>query len=82
MAIDALSSDRPSVGRVETWRGGVCVLRFHVPLIEPDGRVSRIRLLEKVSCSCPREAGRSRAELDQAQRLMQVRIGEPGSCPS
>src|SRR5688572_707811 len=30
--------------RVERWRG---VSRFHLPLIEPDGRVSRIRLSDK-----------------------------------
>ena len=50
------------MGRVETWRGGVglsvsapfvwrrlnspTVLRFHVPLIEPDVQFSRIRLSE------------------------------------
>jgi len=34
--------------RVETWRGSLRMLRFHVPLIEPDGRISRIRLSEKV----------------------------------
>ena len=32
------------MGRVETWREA---LRFHAPLIEPDGRISRIRLSEK-----------------------------------
>jgi hypothetical protein len=30
--------------RVEKWRGGTSVLRFHFPLIEPDVRISRIRL--------------------------------------
>jgi hypothetical protein len=34
--------------RVETWRGDIRMLRFHAPLIEPDGRISRIRLSEKV----------------------------------
>jgi hypothetical protein len=33
-------------GRVERWRGGLR-LRFHLPLIEPDGRISRIRLSDK-----------------------------------
>jgi hypothetical protein len=28
-------------------RGSHAVLRFHLPLIEPDGRVSRIRLSDK-----------------------------------
>jgi hypothetical protein len=32
------------VGRVERWRGAS---RFHRPLIEPDGRFSRIRLSDK-----------------------------------
>jgi hypothetical protein len=31
------------------------VLRFHIPLIEPDRRVSRIRLSEKVSRVRPRK---------------------------
>jgi len=35
------------LGFQETWRGGARALRFHVPLIEPDRRVSRIRLSEK-----------------------------------
>jgi hypothetical protein len=34
-------------GRVERWRGGPGGLRFHLPLIEPDGRISRIRLSDK-----------------------------------
>ena len=38
----------PEKGRVERWRGGVSTLRFHPPLIEPDVRISRIRLSEKV----------------------------------
>ncbi len=29
--------------------------RFHIPLIEPDGRISRFRLSEKVSRCRPRE---------------------------
>ena len=33
------------------------MLRFHSPLIEPDGRISRIRLSDKNSCFRPREAG-------------------------
>jgi hypothetical protein len=34
------------------------VLRFHIPLIEPDVRVSRIRLSDKDSRLRPREVGR------------------------
>src|SRR5262249_43094773 len=35
--------------------------RFHLPLIEPDRRVSRIRLSDKDSCLRPREGARPRA---------------------
>ena len=35
------------------------MLRFHIPLIEPDGRISRIRLSEKGSRVRPRKAARS-----------------------
>jgi hypothetical protein len=41
--------------------------RFHIPLIEPDRRVARIRLSEKVSRCRPREAIRSHGEADEAQ---------------
>ena len=49
------------------WRGGfgeAClfnspsVLRFHIPLIEPDMRISRIRLSDKDSCVRPRKVAR------------------------
>ena len=36
------------------------MLRFHLPLIEPDGRISRIRLSDKDSCVRPQEAARNR----------------------
>ena len=36
------------------------MLRFHSPLIEPDGRISRIRLSDKDSRVRPREAARPR----------------------
>jgi len=42
LALRSLSSWRLS--RVEMWRGGPKGLRFHIPLIEPDVRISRIRL--------------------------------------
>ena len=45
------------------------MLRFHSPLIEPDVRISRIRLSDKDSRVRPREARpRSPLEPDQAQR--------------
>jgi hypothetical protein len=34
-------------GRVERWRGVVNTIRFHLPLIEPDVRICRIRLSEE-----------------------------------
>ncbi len=33
------------------------MLRFHIPLIEPDVRISRIRLTEEASRFRPRKAG-------------------------
>ena len=47
----------PWTAAVERWRG---VSRFHLPLIEPDGRISRIRLSDKESGFRPREGSRSR----------------------
>ena len=53
------------------------MLRFHSPLIEPDGRISGIRLSDKDSRFRPREALRPVAQADQAQHVVQVLIGEP-----
>jgi len=47
-------------------------LRAHVPLIEPDVRISRIRLSDKTSCVRTRVAGRKRRQVHQAERLGQV----------
>jgi len=38
--------------------------RFHIPLIEPDVRISRFRLSEKVSRCRPREMARPPAKAD------------------
>ena len=38
--------------------------RFHIPLIEPGGRISRTRLSEKGSRSRPREMARPPAKAD------------------
>src|SRR5215468_12270731 len=58
------------------------MLRFLFPLIEPDGRISRIRLSEKVSRFRPRKAAGSRSKLYTAQHLMQGGNGErPGCLP-
>src|SRR6516164_5271832 len=52
------------------------MLRFHFPLVEPDRRVSRIRLSDKDSCVRPRETACPHAESNQTQLLIQACIGE------
>ena len=52
--------------------------RFHVPLIEPDLRISRIRLSDKVSRGRPRKSLRAWRQLDESQRLIQVLDRDPG----
>ena len=53
------------------------MLRFHLPLIEPDVRISRIRLSDKVSRVRPRKGLRTRRQLDESQRSIQVLDREP-----
>ena len=48
------------------------VLRFHVPLIKPDVRISRIRLSDKDSRVRPRKAACPHREPDQAQLAVRV----------
>jgi len=48
--------------------------RFHIPLIEPDGPVSGIRLSEKGSRGCPRETARP---LGKAGKGPALRAGIP-----
>ena len=62
------------------WRclTGPTVLRFQTPLIEPDGRVSRIRLSEKASRRRPREVARPPLEAGQPQHLVQVHVRVSG----
>ena len=52
------------------------MLRFHLPLIKPDGRFSRIRLSDKVSYVRPREVTRPPLQSGQAQLLLQDVVGE------
>jgi hypothetical protein len=47
-----------------------CV-RFHIPLIEPDVRISRFRLSEKGSRSRPREIMGPLAKADEPQHVVQ-----------
>ncbi len=49
--------------------------RFRPPLIEPDVRLSRIRLSDKTSRVRPREAASKHLEIDKTQRVMQVTVG-------
>ena len=65
------------------WRGSLgaayyslSVPRFHIPLIEPDVRISRIRLSDKNSCVRPRKVARLHFQPDQAQRLVEGLIWE------
>ena len=52
-------------------QSGLAWLCFLFPLIEPDRRISRIRLSEKGSRVRPRKAAGPRSKLDKAQPLMQ-----------
>jgi hypothetical protein len=50
-------------------------LRLHVPLIEPDVRISRIRLSDKASRFRTQVTGPKRRQSDQTQLLGQVSVG-------
>ena len=50
-------------------------LRLHIPLIEPDVRISRIRLSDKDSCVRTRVATRKLRQAHQAVSLGQVTVG-------
>ena len=47
-------------------------LRFHIPLIEPDMQISRIRLSDKTSCLCTRKVTRSSPDLQHGDRVSPV----------
>ena len=51
------------------------MLRFHIPLIEPDGRFSRIRLSDQKSRLRPREPPLLGTEPHQPQYAVQVLVG-------
>ena len=51
------------------------MLRFHIPLIEPDVRISRIRLSDKVSRLRPRKVARSFPKSYQPQDVVQIVVG-------
>jgi hypothetical protein len=52
-------------------QSGLAWLCFLFPLIEPDRRISRIRLSEKDSRVRPRKAACPSSKLDKAQHVMQ-----------
>jgi transposase InsO family protein len=51
--------------------------RFHIPLIEPDGPISGIRLSEKGSRGRPREIARPLGKADKAQHIVQGVLRKP-----
>jgi hypothetical protein len=51
-------------------------LRFHTPLIEPDLRLSRIRLSDKRSCLRPRQVTRHSRQPNQFQALVEILVWE------
>jgi hypothetical protein len=50
----------------------ITLFRFHLPLIKPDVRISRIRLSDKDSCVRPQDVEIRQTKLDQAKLLVQV----------
>ena len=76
----ALSSAGASLART--------MLRFHIPLIEPDGRISRIRLSDKgltlsPTGRCGRTSGAGPVPaLHAGMRQDSVSIPDPASCAS
>ena len=64
-----LSVSRPFVCGCLT---SVTVPRFHLPLVKPDVRISRIRLSYKDSWVRPRNAAIAQAESDKSELIMQA----------
>jgi hypothetical protein len=50
------------------------LLRFHIPLIEPDVRISRIGLSDRDSPFRPREVAWSSTQSSKSQLVVQVRV--------
>src|SRR5258708_795636 len=51
------------------------MLRFHLPLIKPDVRISRIRLSDKESRGRTREVASSHLKLDEPQGVINIMLG-------
>ena len=47
-----------------------------LPLVEPDVRLSRIRLSDEDSCGRPRDVAIAQAELDESELSVQIVVGE------
>ena len=56
------------------------LLRFHAPLIEPDRRISRIRLTEETSRFRPRKAVRSLSKANKTKPVVQDCCRKSPSC--
>src|ERR1700730_14439946 len=69
-----LSVSGPFGGRCLTSR---TMLRFHIPLVEPDRPVSGIRLPEKGSRCRPRERTRPLGNADETQHIVQGCLRKP-----
>ena len=74
---------RGGLGRAYRFAGSfVCrcltsptVLRFHFPLIEPDVRISRIRLSDQESRFRTRNVARASRELHQTEHPVEIFVG-------
>ncbi len=51
------------------------MLRFHLPLIKPDLRISRIRLSDKDSYCRPRNVAVAQEELGKTQLTVEILVG-------
>ncbi len=58
------------------------LLRLHLPLIEPDVQISRIRLSDKTSALRPQQVLSRSPQLYQAQLLVQVFVGKARVLPN
>ena len=52
------------------------MLRLHIPLIEPDVRISRIRLSDKDSYLRPRKVTSAQFQFDKTQRVVKIFVGK------
>ena len=58
------------------------LLRFHIPLIEPDRRISRIRLSEKTSRVRPRKVACPLVKPNETQHSIKICIRKHSVCTS